>query len=107
MRTYLYPQNLKAAANLWLWSLRDFLILALSTLTAVLIFINTLFFTPVAAVLVYAFVTIRLEDVTILDFLRYAVKFFISTQQYLEWRQAELVQLPRIGLPRRNMEVTS
>lgn len=24
MTTYLYPQNLKATANLWLWSLRDF-----------------------------------------------------------------------------------
>ena len=24
MTTYLYPQNLKATANLWLWSLKDF-----------------------------------------------------------------------------------
>jgi hypothetical protein len=44
---------------------------------------------PVPAVLIYAFMTIRLEDVTVMDFLRYAVKFFISTQQYFEWRQSE------------------
>ena len=24
MKLYIYPQNLKATANLWLWSLRDF-----------------------------------------------------------------------------------
>ena len=27
MTQYLYPQNLKAAANMWLWSLKDFAIL--------------------------------------------------------------------------------
>ena len=27
MTTYIYPQNLRAKANLWLWSLRDFLII--------------------------------------------------------------------------------
>lgn len=29
MTQYIYPQNLKATANLWLWSLRDFVILRL------------------------------------------------------------------------------
>ena len=32
MKTYLYPQNLKARANLWLWSLRDFVILCADVL---------------------------------------------------------------------------
>ncbi len=25
MKTYIYPQNLKAASRLWLWSIKDFL----------------------------------------------------------------------------------
>ena len=33
-----------------------------------------------------AFMTIRLDDITVVDFIRYAVKYFISTQQYFEWR---------------------
>ena len=86
MRTYLYPQNLKAVANIWLWSLRDFAILAVAALIAVLIFVNTLFYVPVVLVLIYAFMTIRLEDITVMDFLRYAIKFFITTQQHFEWR---------------------
>ena len=86
MKTYLYPQNLKATANIWLWGLRDFTILAVAALISVLIFVNTLFYVPVVLVLIYAFMTIRLEDITVMDFLRYALKFFITTQQYFEWR---------------------
>jgi len=86
MKTYLYPQNLKATANLWLWGLKDFAVLVVAALIAVLILVNTGFLLPVAAVLIYAFMTIRLEDITVMDFLRCAIKFFITTQQYYEWR---------------------
>ena len=40
MRTYLYPQNLKAKANLWLWSLRDFVIFCTAVLVSAVIFLN-------------------------------------------------------------------
>ena len=40
MKTYLYPQNLKARANLWLWSLRDFVILCAAVLISAVIFLN-------------------------------------------------------------------
>ena len=82
MTTYIYPQNLRAKANLWLWSLRDFLIILLS----VVILVQTHIFLPAAATLLYGFLSIRLDDTTIIDYLRYAVKFFISTQQHFEWR---------------------
>jgi hypothetical protein len=65
--------------------LKDFSILAVAALIAVLILVNTFFFVPVVLVLICAFMTIRLEDITVMDFLRYAVKFFITTQQYFEW----------------------
>ena len=29
MTHYIYPQNLRAAVSLWLWSMRDFIILSL------------------------------------------------------------------------------
>ena len=34
----------------------------------------------------YAFLTIRMDEQTILDFIRNAAKFFISTQQHYQWR---------------------
>ena len=86
MTQYIYPQNLKATANLWLWSLRDFVILAVAALLSVLALVQLRIFLPVAAVLCYGFLTIRMDDTTVLDFMKYAVRYFLSTQQYYEWR---------------------
>ena len=86
MKQYLYPQNLKAAANLWLWSLKDFAILGVVALLSIAALVQLGFILPAAATLCYGFLTIRMDDATILDFLKYAVRYFISTQQYFEWR---------------------
>lgn len=86
MTTYLYPQNLKATANLWLWGLKDFEILCIAALLSLLILVQLRFFIPAAVTLCYGFLTIRLDDTTVLDFIKYAVRYFISTQQHFEWR---------------------
>lgn len=86
MTQYLYPQNLKATANLWLWGLRDFCILGIAALLSVVMLVYTHLFVPAAITLCYGFLTIRMDDMTVLDFIRYAVRYFISTQQYYEWR---------------------
>ena len=85
MTTYLYPQNLKATANMWLWSLRDFAIMSIAMLLSILILANTRIVIPLAVTLCFGFLTIRLEDTTVMDFIRYAVKYFISTQQEFYW----------------------
>ena len=54
---YIYPDNLKSKAVLWLW-----------VITAA-----------------YAFLSIRLEDTSILDFLRYAIRYFLLGQQTYAW----------------------
>lgn len=84
--TYLYPQNLKATANLWLWSLRDLAILGVAALLSIVSLVQLRMILPAAATLCYGFLTIRLEDTTVTDFLKYAMRYFISTQQYFEWR---------------------
>ena len=85
MTTYIYPQNLRAKENLWLWSLRDFLIMGIAALLSVVILVQTHNFLPAAATLLYG-ISQEVDDTTIIDFLRYAVKFFITTQQHFEWR---------------------
>ena len=86
MTQYLYPQNLKATANLWLWSLRDFAILGVAALLSIVALVQLRMVLPAAATLCYGFLTIRLEDTTVMDFIQYAVRYFVSTQQYFEWR---------------------
>ena len=86
MTSYLYPQNLKATANLWLWGLRHFSILCIAALLSVVALVQLGWFIPAAATLGFGFLTIRMDDTTVLDFIKYAVRYFISTQQYYEWR---------------------
>lgn len=86
MTRYLYPQNLKASANMWFWSLRDFAILGIAALLSIVILVELHLMLPAAATLCYAFLTIRMDETTILDYMLYAARYFITTQQYFEWR---------------------
>ncbi len=83
---YIYPDNLKAKATLWLWQLRDIGIIGVGALISVLALTQIRFILPIVITAVYAFLTIRFEDTSILDFIRYACAFFIGKQQTYEWR---------------------
>lgn len=87
MRQYIYPQNLKAQPKLWLWKLRDIAILGIALLISIFAVATVKLFLPLALTLVYAFLTIQLDDVSIMDFIKRAVKFFISTQQNYVWKE--------------------
>ena len=43
MTHYLYPQNLKASANMWFWSLKDFAILGIATLLSIVMLVELRF----------------------------------------------------------------
>lgn len=86
MRRYLYPQNLKAPANLWLWRLRDFAVVSIAVLISVLIAAVSKIMLPLAVSFGFGFLTIRMDDTTVLDYIKYAARYFFSTQQYFEWR---------------------
>ena len=75
---YIYPDNLTSKAMLWLWELRDVL--------SVLALTQTGIFIPLVLTAVYAFLSIRFDGTSILDFIRYAVAFLITKQQFYEWR---------------------
>ena len=72
---------------MWLWSLRDFAIMSIALLFSVLILANTRIVIPLAVTLCFGFLTIRLEETTVMDFIRYAIKYFISTQQEFYWAE--------------------
>jgi len=41
---------------------------------------------PLVLTALFAFLTIRHEGTSILDFIRYAASFLLTRQQYYEWR---------------------
>ena len=86
MKTYIYPKNLKAKAQLWLWSLRDFVILAAAALLSAAVLLQSGSLIPAALTLDYGFLSIRMEDTTVLDYMSYAVRYVLVNQKYYEWR---------------------
>ena len=84
---YIYPQNLKAQAKLWLWNFRDIAIIGVALLVSILSLTQIQFYLPMALTLVYAFLTIRMEESTVLEFIFRAARFFFTTQQYYEWKE--------------------
>ena len=62
------------------------MILSIAVLISASIFINSAVLLPAALSLCFGFLTIRKDDITVVDFLGYAARFFLTGQQYYEWR---------------------
>ena len=60
-------------------------IIGVGFIFSVLAVVQTGILFPLVATVLYAFLSIRLEGASILDFLRYAMCFLILKQQYYEW----------------------
>lgn len=84
-KVYIYPQNMRASATLWLWSLKDFAVIVIAALFSALVLATTKILIPAVLTAIYAFLSIRSDETTVLDFIKYGVRYFISTQQYFEW----------------------
>ena len=83
---YIYPDNLKASPMLFLWQLKDLAVIGIGALISLVAFSQTGFSIPLVISLAYAFLAIRFEDTSILDFIKYAVKYFFVEQQEFRWR---------------------
>lgn len=83
---YIYPDNLASKATLWLWELKDIAVIGIGLLVSILAVTQTGIILPLVLTAVYAFLAIRFDGTSILDFIRYAGAFFITKQQFYEWR---------------------
>lgn len=84
---FIYPDNLKAKAKLWLWELKDVAIIGVGFLFSVLALTQGAGMFLLVLTVLYAFLSIRMEGASILDFLRHAICFLFLKQQYYEWRK--------------------
>lgn len=86
-RQYIYPQNMRTQVKLWFWSLRDIIILGVALTVSVVSWAKINFVLPAALTVLYGFLTIRIDEYSILDFLKRAFRYFVTTQQYFEWKE--------------------
>lgn len=83
---YIYPDNLKAKATLWLWELKDIGIIGILALVSVFVLAQAGFMFPLVITMLYAFLSIQFEGISILSFIKSAVSFFMVKQQNYDWR---------------------
>ena len=86
-RQYIYPQNMRTQVKLWFWTLRDIIILGVALTVSVVSWAKLNFIVPAALTVLYGFLTIRMDEYSILDFIKRAWRYFVSTQQYFEWKE--------------------
>ncbi len=82
---YIYPDDLRAKARLWLWELRDVAAIGIGFLLSVLALVQGAGMFLMVLTVLYAFLSIRMEGASILDFMRCAICFLFLHQQYYEW----------------------
>ncbi len=84
---FIYPDNLRAKAKLWLWELRDVSIIGIGLILSVLALTQGAGMLLLVLTVLYAFLSIRMDGASILDFLRCAICFLFVYQQYYEWKE--------------------
>lgn len=84
---FIYPENLKAKPMLWLWELRDVAIIAAALLLSVFALSQSGSLAPLVGAALYAFLSIRVEENSVLGFLCSAARFLLLQQQYFEWEE--------------------
>ena len=72
---------------LWLWELKDVAVIGIGLLLSVLALTQGAGMFLLVVTVMYAFLSIRTDGASILDYLRCAVCFLFLHQQYFEWRQ--------------------
>lgn len=86
-KLYIYPQNMRTKAKLWFWTLKDLIILGIALTVSVVSWAKLGFLLPAAVTVVFGFLTIRLEDSSVLDYIKRAWRYFVGSQQYFEWKE--------------------
>ncbi len=85
MKTYIYPENLRSTVKLWFWNVRDFIIICGGIILSAVLFAKLWTPVPLAFTACYAFLTLRAEENSIMDFITNAVRFFVTSQQIYFW----------------------
>ena len=83
---YYYPENLRSQAVIWMWKIRDLCIAAALAILGALAMAGMGYSLLLIMGIMYAVLTVQADDVTVVDFVVYACRYFFAEQQEFEWR---------------------
>ena len=81
-----YPENLRSQATVWMWKIRDLCIAAVLMILGALAMAGTGISFFLVTGVAYALLTMQAEEVTVMDFIVYACRYYFAEQQEFEWR---------------------
>ena len=87
LKRYIYPQNLRSTVKLWFWNVRDFCILCGGIIIAFMLLAKLWTFVPLAVVICYAVLTLRVDDSAVIDYILSAVHYFCFSQKEYHWQK--------------------
>ena len=87
MKTYIFPDTPTANVKLWFWNVRDFIIICGGIILSVIVLVNLWNVLPIAATASYAFLSLRADETSIIDYIFNAAKFYLTSQQLYFWRE--------------------
>lgn len=67
--------------------IRDVIIIGAAAIPSVLGAIQLQLYVPAALTAVYAFLSVRPDDPSVLDYIKRAVRFFLTGQQFYIWKE--------------------
>ncbi|MGN0614123.1 MAG: hypothetical protein ACI4JB_09530, partial [Porcipelethomonas sp.] len=68
---------------------RDFIIICGGIILSVVVLVNLWNVLPIAATVCYGFLSLRVDDTSIMDYIFNAVKFFVTSQQTFYWNKGD------------------
>ena len=77
---------MRTEAKLWFWGLKDIIILAIALTISAVSWAKLGFILPAALTWIYGFLSMHLDETSVLDYIKRAARFFFTTQQYFEWK---------------------
>lgn len=92
---FYYPKNMKAGYQLWLWSIKDFSILGIILFVSILLgsLIHSMY--TLCIPMLWAVLTIRVEDDTIWNVLCFACRYFLTGQQKFYWNGSDTMGISK------------
>ena len=91
-KQYIYPQNMRTQAKLWFWNLKDVIILAIALTISVVSWAKLGFILPAALTLGYAFLSIRMDEYSVLDFIIRAWRYLFPHSNISVGRSAKMAK---------------
>ena len=84
---YLYPNNLKGKPMLWFWRMKDVVVICIILLISLFLLIQFGAIVPLVITVLYAILTMRIDDISIMDFIFHTINYLFLEPQTYYWKK--------------------